>query len=323
MLKYVNCDIVFQEVPNEVALAINISGCPCHCPGCHSPYLWQDVMGGLSASALNVQPNGNSASAYTQNGITVTLHADRSLTINGTATGRVFYNLNIMTNYEAGVTYRLRGFRDQYVDGLSACVRPNSTETTLCRAYRDDATFVAPNEPVFTYVFVDVGVTCNNVKYYPQIVDDRYAVQEYQLYKPFQPLVVDAWTSSTNYTATSSTGTVMRSRNIAYLDAGKYLFIGGGAFYVSNYTGTMRMVITAGGVTKMSRTLCGTNSQNNTNSASGMIIWQNEEALTNVTIQCVLTTQQSGMTTTAPSYRQRWYCMMRLDDSSTVNDVYV
>lgn len=40
-LKYTNCEIVFQEVPNETTLAINISGCPHHCEGCHSQYLWR------------------------------------------------------------------------------------------------------------------------------------------------------------------------------------------------------------------------------------------------------------------------------------------
>ena len=40
MLKYVNTDIVFQEIPDEVTLAVNISNCPCRCPGCHSQYLW-------------------------------------------------------------------------------------------------------------------------------------------------------------------------------------------------------------------------------------------------------------------------------------------
>lgn len=43
MLKYINCGIVFQEIPDEVTLSINISNCPCHCPGCHSNYLWQDT----------------------------------------------------------------------------------------------------------------------------------------------------------------------------------------------------------------------------------------------------------------------------------------
>ncbi|MBR0170450.1 MAG: anaerobic ribonucleoside-triphosphate reductase activating protein [Bacteroidales bacterium] len=43
MLKYVNTDIVFQEIPDEVTLAVNLSGCPCRCPGCHSKYLWGDT----------------------------------------------------------------------------------------------------------------------------------------------------------------------------------------------------------------------------------------------------------------------------------------
>ena len=42
MLKYVNTDVVFQEIPDEVTLAINISNCPCRCPGCHSKFLWAD-----------------------------------------------------------------------------------------------------------------------------------------------------------------------------------------------------------------------------------------------------------------------------------------
>lgn len=43
MLKYVNSGIVFQEIPDEVTLSVNISNCPCRCPGCHSPYLWADT----------------------------------------------------------------------------------------------------------------------------------------------------------------------------------------------------------------------------------------------------------------------------------------
>ena len=53
MLKYVNTDIVFQEIPDEVSLAINISGCPCRCPGCHSRYLWEDVGEVLDTAAID------------------------------------------------------------------------------------------------------------------------------------------------------------------------------------------------------------------------------------------------------------------------------
>ena len=53
MLKYVNTDIVFQEIPDEVTLAINISNCPCRCPGCHSHYLWDDIGLPLDTNALD------------------------------------------------------------------------------------------------------------------------------------------------------------------------------------------------------------------------------------------------------------------------------
>lgn len=53
MLKYVNTGIVFQEIPDEVTLAINISNCPCRCPGCHSRYLWNDIGAPLTTQVLD------------------------------------------------------------------------------------------------------------------------------------------------------------------------------------------------------------------------------------------------------------------------------
>lgn len=53
MLKYVNTGVVFQEIPDEVTLSINISRCPCHCPGCHSQYLWQDIGEALTPQVLD------------------------------------------------------------------------------------------------------------------------------------------------------------------------------------------------------------------------------------------------------------------------------
>lgn len=43
LIKYYNYDIVFQEFPDEVTLAINLSLCPNGCPGCHSSYLQGDI----------------------------------------------------------------------------------------------------------------------------------------------------------------------------------------------------------------------------------------------------------------------------------------
>ena len=46
--------MVFQEIPDEVTLSINISNCPCHCLGCHSQYLWEDIGEPLNAMSLDV-----------------------------------------------------------------------------------------------------------------------------------------------------------------------------------------------------------------------------------------------------------------------------
>ena len=40
-LKYLGYGVTLQEVPNEISLVINISGCPYKCKGCHSQYLWE------------------------------------------------------------------------------------------------------------------------------------------------------------------------------------------------------------------------------------------------------------------------------------------
>lgn len=53
MLKFVDYDIVFQEIPDEVTLAINLSNCPYCCKGCHSPHLQQDIGKELNESTLS------------------------------------------------------------------------------------------------------------------------------------------------------------------------------------------------------------------------------------------------------------------------------
>ena len=54
MLRFLSYNIVFQEVPGEVTLAINISGCPNCCKGCHSPYLQEDKGDLLNEDAIAI-----------------------------------------------------------------------------------------------------------------------------------------------------------------------------------------------------------------------------------------------------------------------------
>lgn len=43
MLKYTEYEVGFREIPNKVTLLINISNCPNHCVGCHSPELRTNI----------------------------------------------------------------------------------------------------------------------------------------------------------------------------------------------------------------------------------------------------------------------------------------
>lgn len=52
MLRFASYDIVFQEVPGEITLALNLSNCPNACQGCHSPHLREDIGEVLDAEAL-------------------------------------------------------------------------------------------------------------------------------------------------------------------------------------------------------------------------------------------------------------------------------
>ena len=51
-IKSVGTEICFQEIPDEISLAFFISNCPNNCPGCHSPYLREDV----GAEVLSILP---------------------------------------------------------------------------------------------------------------------------------------------------------------------------------------------------------------------------------------------------------------------------
>ena len=52
MLKYKETQVTFEEVPSEVSLCINITGCPIRCPECHSKHLWEDIGESLDSTSL-------------------------------------------------------------------------------------------------------------------------------------------------------------------------------------------------------------------------------------------------------------------------------
>lgn len=52
-MKYLNTLVGFREFPDEISLLINITGCYWHCPGCHSPELWEDIGTKLTIAELD------------------------------------------------------------------------------------------------------------------------------------------------------------------------------------------------------------------------------------------------------------------------------
>lgn len=53
MLKYYDYAVSFAEFPDCIALAINISNCPCKCEGCSESYLKEDVGKELTIEVIN------------------------------------------------------------------------------------------------------------------------------------------------------------------------------------------------------------------------------------------------------------------------------
>ena len=55
MIKYISQDtsVVFEEIPDEITLAVNISNCQNNCPGCHSAYLKKDIGEELTEIAVD------------------------------------------------------------------------------------------------------------------------------------------------------------------------------------------------------------------------------------------------------------------------------
>lgn len=45
--------VVFEEVPDEIALAINLTNCPYRCNGCHSSFLQRDIGTSLTTKELD------------------------------------------------------------------------------------------------------------------------------------------------------------------------------------------------------------------------------------------------------------------------------
>lgn len=59
MIKYSDSFVVFEEIPDKVSLALNITNCANNCPGCHSHELALDMGSELAENTIDRLINEN------------------------------------------------------------------------------------------------------------------------------------------------------------------------------------------------------------------------------------------------------------------------
>lgn len=52
MLRYWDYALTFAEIPDEISVCVDVTGCPFRCEGCHSPWLRKDIGQELTEDAV-------------------------------------------------------------------------------------------------------------------------------------------------------------------------------------------------------------------------------------------------------------------------------
>jgi len=139
MLKYAGTDIVFQEFPDEVTLAINLTCCPNNCPGCHSAYLKEDagpVLDDVALLSLIADYRGEITCVGLMGG-----DADPQAVMRLMDTVRLTYGASLRTGWYSGRDELPPGFRPELFDYVKLgpwveALGPLSAPTTNQRMYR-------------------------------------------------------------------------------------------------------------------------------------------------------------------------------------------
>ncbi len=139
MLKYAGTDIVFQEFPDEVTLAINLTRCPNNCPGCHSDYLKEDagpVLDDISLLSLIADYRGEITCVGLMGG-----DIDPEGVMHLMDTVRLTYGKTLRTGWYSGKHELPNGFKPELFDYVKIgpyieALGPLSSPTTNQRMYR-------------------------------------------------------------------------------------------------------------------------------------------------------------------------------------------
>lgn len=143
----------------------------------------------LNRSTLGYQSKNllkNTATSATQNGVTFTVNADKSVTVNGTATGSTWFQLSTNNKISTG-RYIVTSGVDGYDATLRVVVSPRvSIPDIIMSSIDSSAAELSERDGLIYAIRVQSGVTYNNVVVYPMI---RYAEITDATYEPYKPSV--------------------------------------------------------------------------------------------------------------------------------------
>lgn len=140
---------------------------------------------GINRSTLGYQSKNlmkNTAVTATQSGVTFTVNADKSVTINGTCTASTWFKLSINNKISAG-RYKITSGIDGYGTAVLVCISPstNFVDRVLDSTQGDKE--LSSMDGLIYAIRVQNGYTFDNVTVYPMLL---YAEIEDETYEPYR-----------------------------------------------------------------------------------------------------------------------------------------
>ena len=143
------------------------------------PYASVNKVGGMSYKSRNLL--NITATTQTVNGVTFTVNADKSITVNGTATNNIFLILVKNLSLIGGKTYYLSGMKSGYANIGLQITNATETESLALDAGSGRAYTPVANENVYIRFMVATGNSFNNITIYPQLEEGTEATT----YEPY------------------------------------------------------------------------------------------------------------------------------------------
>lgn len=143
----------------------------------------------LGYSKKNLLPYPYRENTKTASGVSFTVNNDGSITVNGTATDNVFFNIVYRSSdlkLDVGRKYILSGLANVFVSLRLLDNSFNSVGVFDCSYTKDSITFAPTKEYMYVscYIYVSNGKTIDNVTIHPMLRDASITDDTYEIYTP-------------------------------------------------------------------------------------------------------------------------------------------